>query len=344
MASITEEEVRLIEETVERCGSQQKAAEELGLTRSAVRRRLEKAETLSDLLDDSDPIELPEFPEDDISAEEIIDIQRRRFQKRKASYAAHTWFPVKVKDDKPIGVLWFGDPHVDDNGCDWDTLTRHINICKSVPGVYGANIGDTTNCWGGRLIRKYADQDASLKTARKMAKWFMLDAGIRWLIWLHGNHEHMGDGVGILTEMARTCGTARIPMHDWEARFRLVFPNKKELRINAAHDFAGNSQWNPIHGPMKEGQMGVDADLYVCGHKHNSAIFQFPNAKRDRFQTFIRTRGYKFFDDYARRLGKAEQEDGCGILTIVRQDGHPAAYMDVEEGAEYLTWLRKKAK
>lgn len=288
---------------------------------------------------------IPEFPEEDVPIEEIIAHQKKRFEKRLASHEAHTWFPVTVKDNKPIGILWFGDPHLDDNGCDWTTLTQHTELCRTTDGLYGANIGDTTNNWAGRLIKLYANQDASVKTARRMAEWFMVSSGVRWLIWIIGNHDAWGDGAEILARMGKNFGTRKIVCHDWEARFSLDFPNGWKARNFAAHDFKGHSQWNPLHGPMKAGQMGEDADLYVCGHKHNAAYFQWENAARGgSMQHFVRVRGYKFMDDYARRGGYAEQRNGSGAVSIFRPDKQKVlVFPDVEEGADYLSFLRKTA-
>lgn len=331
------------------------AAEELGLTVPGFRNRLQRAIDRGFLTrDDSGqlkpasvppradaPVTLPDFPDDDAPIEDIIAMMERRFEKRRAAYDAHAWFPVQVPDDKPIGILWFGDPHVDDNGCNWSLLRQHCQICDQTEGLYGANIGDTTNNWHGKLIRLYANQDSSVKTARRLAKWFMLESGVRWLLWLIGNHDAWGDGAEILTRMGAN-GTQKVVCHDWDATFRLVFPNGWEPRVYAAHDFPGNSQWNPLHGPMKMGQMGVEADLYVCGHKHNSAEFGFENAARGIYQHFVRVRGYKFMDEYARRIGKTEQKHGSGCLTIFDpRDRTITRHMDIEKGAAFLTSLRQ---
>ena len=291
--------------------------------------------------DQDDDLEMPSFPDEDVAVETMIDGMTERFLRRKASHDAHTWFPVGVKDDKPIGILWIGDPHVDDNGCNWPVLRKHIAICKDTPGLYGANIGDTTNNWAGRLAHLYAEQDASRKTARRLAQWFMVEAGIKWIVFLIGNHDAWGDGAEILARMGKQCGTQKIVCHDWEARFCLAFPNGWSPRIYAAHNFPGHSQWNPLHGPMKEGQLGQAADLYVCGHLHNWATFQFENAARGGNQLFIRVKGYKFLDDYARRLGKHEQESGCSIMTVFDPRDRSIIYFEnIEKGADYLTKLR----
>ncbi len=289
-------------------------------------------------------IALPDFPDEDMPIEDVIGTMSRSFEKRQASFAAHTWFKVKVKEDKPIGILWFGDPHLDDNGCNWPALLKHTELCRTVDGVFGANIGDTTNNWAGRLVRLYANQDASVKTARRLAEWFMVKSGINWLIWLLGNHDAWGDGSEILARMGQQFGTQKVICHDWEARFRLAFPNGWEPKIYAAHNFPGNSQWNPLHGPMKEGQLGQEADLYVAGDKHNWAMFSFENPGRAILQNFIRVRGYKFLDDYARRLGKQEQQGGCAILTVFDPgDRSILAFHDVVKGADYLTTLRARS-
>ncbi len=141
--------------------------------------------------------------------------------------------------------------------------------------------------------------------------------------------------------MARQHKTQKILMHDWEARFTLVFPNGWEAKINAAHNFKGHSDWNPMHGLLKAGKLGEDAALLVAGDRHNWGIFAYENAARAIRQTLIRVRGYKFDDEYARHLGIAEQQVGCSILTVFDpQSRSISAYDDIEQGVRYLSWLR----
>ncbi|WP_146141585.1 hypothetical protein [Pseudomonas aeruginosa] len=47
-----------------------------------------------------------------------------------------------------------------------------------------------------------------------------------------------------------------------------VNSGKHSIVINARHDFAGHSMWNPAHGVMKAVQMGTWDHISVCGHKH----------------------------------------------------------------------------
>lgn len=329
-------------------GSYKAAYEATGISRNSLKRGVETARERG-LDGPSEPdLILPDFPSDDVPIEKLLDMAEERAELRKASYDAHTWFPVKVRDDRPIGILWFGDPHLDDGGCDWKLLRRHAHLCATTEGLFGANIGDTTNNWAGRLAALYAKQDASVKTARRYASWFLLDSGIKWLLWLIGNHDQWGDGAEILAMMAAKHKTQKIVTHDWEARFVLQFKNGAEFRINAAHDFAGNSMWNPLHGTVKAAKFGDKTDLLVCGHLHNWAISQWEMAEKGTIPVMIRVKGYKTNDDYARKLGHHEQKEGAAILTIIdpratTQAGRVTAYADVENGVEYLKWLRSKS-
>lgn len=337
------------------CGSTNTVAEQMGVSTPTINRWLRKAKEprignsyyAKNVPPPSDEIELPHFPDEDIPTEELIDLQCRRFETRKASHDAHTWFPVKIKDNKPIGILWFGDPHVDDNGCNWPLLKKHTELCRTVPGLFGANIGDTTNNWSGRLARLYAEQDSSVKTARKFAKWFMLDSGVRWLVWLIGNHDAWGDGAEVLAQMAKQHGTQKIICHDWEARFRLMFPKGSEIKVFAAHNHAGNSMWNPLHGQVKAAKFSAGIDLVIAGDKHNWGVSQWEMPEQGLAPVMVRVRGYKHMDDYARRLGIQEQEEGQGILTIFDPNaktraGRIQTFIDVEFGCDILKFMRKR--
>ena len=349
MPPVSDEELIRRLNVFDKCRSKRRAAQELGISRTSLRLSIKQAEERGLVPSSDDELEFPDFSPSEVSVDEIIEHQCKRFEQRYKSLEQHDWFQIKIKSKLPIGLMMFGDPHVDNAGCNWPVLKEHVRICSETDGIYGINIGDTTDNWpaASRLAALYAKSDVSKKTATRLAEWFMLDSGVKWLVWLLGNHDDWNEGAEILRQMAKRHGTYKLVCHDWGARFQLRFPTGANFLINTAHDFKGHSQWNPLHGPMKAGMMGSDCHLFVCGHKHNAASFQFENADRGIHQTFVRLRGYKYMDDYARRLGIVEQKNGSGILAILdpRKDpdeGAISLFEDVAEGAEYLTWLRRK--
>jgi hypothetical protein len=326
---------------LEEHGSKSKAAEALGISRTTLRRYIDKAR----LLEIDAPraaIEYPDFPDDDLPIEQIIDLQKRRFAKRHEHHRSKRWFPVRVKQVGPIGVSFFGDPHVDNNGCNWPMLEHHCRLHRDTDGLYGVNIGDTTDNWVGRLGRLYADSDTSKHTARKLAQWFLADSGVTWACWLLGNHDAWNEGDAILRGM----NAAAVPMGDWQAQFRLVLP-KTDIRVWAAHNFPGNSMWNTLHGQQRAAHTKDWAHIYVAGHTHNWGLHQEESASKDFVYWLARARGYKYIDDHAEHLGHAAQQEGAAITAIINPDsktmsGLVTCYADMDAAADYLRFLQRK--
>ena len=291
---------------------------------------------------EEDVLEFPEFPEDDLTAPEILKHLGERFELRYEHKQSKTWFPVKVNIDGPIGLSFFGDPHLDSNGCNIPLVTHHAALHRKNDALFGVNIGDSLNNWTGRLAKLYANQDTSKSTAFKLAEWFLRDAGIKWACWLMGNHDMWGD----LAAVMRAMNVENIPMEDWQARFKLVFPNGRECKIWAAHDFKGHSMWNTLHGPQKAAHMKNEAHIYACGHTHNWAMHQEESGSRDFTYWLIRSRGYKHIDSYGELLGHFPQQEGSTITAIIDPDADTLAgfiqcFADMDAAVDYLQWKRQ---
>jgi hypothetical protein len=286
---------------------------------------------------------LPDLPDDDIPDDEIIDLMCRRYSKRAEHKQAKKWFRIEMPSSEPFAIMWWGDPHLDNAGTNWPMLKAHAELA-SEPGVYSVNIGDTLDNWphASRLIRLYAHSDTSVETARKLARWFLKGSGIRWLVWLFGNHDAWEGHTS--AEWTREVGGKAIAFEEWGAQFVLACPNGQEFRIWAAHDFPGNSMWNPLHGPKKAAAMKEAADVYVCGHRHNWALYREESAERGFSYSLIRTRGYKFIDSHAEKLGHFPQEHGASVLTVFDPaTGRHYDFEHPEDGVVFLRALRRKA-
>lgn len=328
----------------ETLGSINKAAYELKMSRAAaqnaVRRfkaSLEKAETPA----------VPtasELPPSDIPVEDIINHLSRRYEARIEHTTAKRWRKFKVPIAGPYALMFVGDPHVDDNGCNWPLLQAHCKLAAESEGIYAVNIGDSTNNWAGRLARLWAEQDTSASTARKLAEWLLSKSGMPWFLWLHGNHDMWEGPVG--TSWFEAKRPHFVEMEDWQAKITLVSPNGHELRVWAAHNFKGNSIWNNMHGLERAAQMQDWAHLYVAGHHHDVGLRQGENPHRNFCYWLARARGYKFIDHYADLHGFGHHQHGASVLAVIDPEADkPNAvqcFLDPFEGAEFLKWKRSK--
>jgi len=286
----------------------------------------------------------PTLPSDEPTAEELIQTLKTNFARKEAHELARKLIRVQIPITGPIGLIHFGDPHVDDDGTDWSALERDIRLVQTTPGLYAANIGDTTNNWVGRLGHLYGQQSVTAKQAWILAEWFIKQLSGKWLYMLGGNHDcWSGDG-DPLRWVAAHCKT----MYEaTEARIGLAFPNGREVVVNARHDFAGGSMWNPTHGPMKAAQMGVRDDIVICGHKHKSGYSPLKDPETGKVMHCLQVASYKRYDRYAREKGFRDQSLSPCVVTVIDPDAkNPVdliqCFWNAQSGADYLTYLRNR--
>lgn len=285
--------------------------------------------------------EFTPVPEPDVSIEELVALRKRQFSHKRDHEEASKLIPVKVKLSGPVGLLHFGDPHVDDDGTDIEALERHTDLVNRTPGLFGCNVGDTLNNWTGRLARLYAEQSTSATQAWRLAEWFVRRCP--WLYMIGGNHDLWSGAGDPLKWIARQAGAMYKAS---EARIELQFPNGLRVRVNARHDHSGSSIWNPAHGPMKAAMLGTRDHIYVAGHKHESAYSVLKDPQAGITMHALKVASYKVYDRYAKEHGFRDNAFSPCAVTVINTElpeTHPdlvKVFWDPEEGAQYLTWLR----
>lgn len=303
------------------------AARELGISRATLHHRMKEAEARE--IHAVSPVTYPIHPDDDLPVDQLIELAAKRFEKRKAAFLSRQRQPIRIASSEPCVISFVGDPHLDDDGTDWPRLLADIELMKR-PGVYAVNVGDTTNNWTGRLMRLYADQDTSRGTARKYAKWLLTESGVTWLAWILGNHDEWESGSAIL----RLMNADKIVMEDWTARLDVEFGNGSVLPIWVSHDFVGHSQWNRMHGLMKAAMMRGGAAVYACGHRHTAGLHWEPLEDQNASYWALRSRGYKFIDKHAIRLGYGGTDEGHTTAVVI--DPRKADLRDALQGFKSL--------
>ncbi len=283
------------------------------------------------------------IPEDEEpSIEELLSDQERRFHAAKKRAATLGVRQLKMPPG-PYAIAHFGDPHLDDDGCDWPALRRAVKVVASTQGMYAGNVGDVTNNWVGNLTRLHGEQHATVDDAWRLARWLL--ESVPWLYLVLGNHDLWNQGAGRYKLLTEQCRIGH--MAPDEAKLELLSPGvERPLRLHIRHNFGGNSQWNDVHGPLKAAMMDGWGDVYVAGHIHKWGKHSVEGPD-GRIRWALRARGFKRFDSYARTLGYPEHQHGEVVTTVIDPTHpHPAervqVFLDIEEAAEVVTWKRKR--
>lgn len=293
-------------------GNKKQAAERLGLPYKTYASRLQIAQGRGFVAGTGKPFEVADLPEGDEPIEELLERRLKAFARKDKAERARKLIDVKVRCDGPIGIVHFGDPHVDDDGCDLPALMRHVEIVNRTEGMFGANVGDLQNNWVGRLAHLWGQQETSKRTAWRLTEWLV--GSVQWLYLVGGNHDAWsGEGDPLKWMMRDQAG-----VFDYDGiRLNLCFPNGKQVRINARHDFAGHSMWNPTHGPLKAAMMGWRDHVLTCGHTHTSGSQPVKDPMTGLISWVVRCAGFKKHDRYGKEKGLPDQAISPAITTII---------------------------
>jgi transposase-like protein len=336
-------------------GSLSAAAQALGIPRGTIYSRMAQAERAGLAVsrrvfaEDKHAVPVaqaftaPDLPSELPTAEELLARRTKQFARKKDAKDSRHLIPVRVQVDGPVGIAVPGDPHLDDDGTDIAMVERHVQLFRSVEALFAIGIGDNHNNWIGRLARLYGQQGLSAAEALILVEWYV--RAVPWLAMLGGNHD-LWSGAGDPTQwMAKQ---ARVLYEAHGARIGLQFPNGREIRINARHDFSGKSQWNTAHGPAKAAQLGWRDHILVAGHLHTSGYNVVRDPATGLLSHCVRTGSYKTYDRYAEEKGLPNQTfTVCPVFLIDPEHPDDSArcitvYFDPEEAADVLTFKRKK--
>ncbi len=286
--------------------------------------------------DDYDP---DERPIEDLIADRVKAAERKIRKAKK--HKRNLTLPAE-----PVAIAVFGDPHVDNEGCDWGQLTRDIRTVQQTEGVLGACVGDMQDNWIGRLGRLYSEASVTASSGWRLSKW-MLDA-VQWIAIVGGNHDAWANGPGVdpLEWLSKACGVQcyapdelRITL-SWRGR-----PDLEPVIWIIRHDFGGRSWYHPTHGPNKEAMLDGKCNILTAGHIHQWGQLT-TEQRHGRVTHAVRVRGYKRNDTFARSKGFAEQTHGACCLIIIDPEGEEpnrvSVHWDLEKGCDYLTWLRSR--
>jgi len=344
MTNFTDEELQAAQDAYELYGTKKAAGESLGISMYSIKRRLDVAEKRFS----QEPefyIDKDALADETAPLEEIIQRRRSEFLRKEKSEKSRTLIKCRVNIDGPIAILHMGDNHVDDPGTAIDLLEHHVEVISKTPGLFGANVGDMANHWVGRLARLHAHQTVTEAETWRLVEWIV--SSVEWLYLIGGNHDlWVGDGDPIEWMIRKQAGVYQA--HG--ARIGLKFPNGKEVRINARHDWSGHSQWNTAHGPAKAAQMGIDDHVIISGHRHISGYQLVKQPNSGLITHALRVASYKIYDNYAKQLGLRNQNISAAVMTVInpeKKDDDPGlitVFHDVDTGVDFLKFLRRKPK
>jgi len=340
--SYTLEQLQDAADAVKTHGSVSAAARAMGLPPSTLQHRYEAAKVQG--IGPRD-FEIPHLPNKERQIDEIISDRKKEFARYREFEKSRKLIPVKIRLKGPIGINLHGDPHLDDPGCDIEAIERDTAIVRETPGMFAGCIGDLQNAWVGRLAKLYAKQNTTAKEAWKLVEWYIKSCGPKLIFVLEGNHDLWAGENDLLAWIG---SRENVTTEPHQIRFVLKFPNGREVRVAARHDWPGHSMWNPTHGGLRASRFTVHDHLIVSGHRHSGGYQRTYVEASDLISHVIQLGAYKIYDDFRNERGFNQLQISPSTTAVIDPDAKSQkslihVFDDTEEAAQFLLFKRRKA-
>jgi hypothetical protein len=337
---LSDEVIRETLDAVRRSGSICGAMRETGLPRQTIQSRLRRAK---DRGIESQAWTAKPLPTKDRSIEELLEAKRKQATQATDFEEGTKLAHIEIHTPGPIGLMVFGDPHIDSYGCDLNLLESHLKLAKARPDtVFAGNIGDIRDNWIGRLSMLVWQNTLSAKESWKLAEW--LFTYFKWCWLIRGNHDMWCGDNDPLDWISKSAGIGV----DRDSGQRIAFhhPCGAETRLHARHDFTGKSIYNLNHGMKREALFAFRDHIMVAGHLH--AGCDSAEIIAEQLIQMVRVSGYKRSDQYRHSRGFHPSPIHPAALIIVDpsrpDDCRSRSFVapTVEEGMKYLDWRREE--
>lgn len=272
-------------------GNVSETARRLGISRRCVRDRLAFAERWGWM----EPEE--RAGGNTSSAALLADARARKLKAYAKKKAKGDWRKASLVHlpQQPFRLKLFGDPHLDDDGCDYELFERHWLEMDATAGVYGVCIGDWFNNWTKSLAHLWKES-GDPSDAWVLFEHLMEQRGEALIGGCSGNHDDWTHAPADPIDMLMKRHGVRY--RRGAIRLLLDF-GQNSYTIALRHKWHGNSMYSAAHGLKKAALFGWNDDLMVGGHIHQDEPRMHVHPDTGAISRLCQISAFKRFDEYA---------------------------------------------
>lgn len=253
---------------------------------------------------------------------------------------------VEIDFPQTVCLNLIGDVHTGGAYVDYGRLKQEVEAIYNAPNSYVLLIGDLVDgfFWGGESQMQEIEQvPEQVQFTNSLLEY--LAERKKLLIGWGGDHDGWAKkmGMSMYTEFAD-----KFHAHYMQGLgFLTAKVDGVKYQISAAHRLPGHSMYNKNHPQVRAERNGGawGSDVIVSGHTHqkgysNAGIAEFGGTTRQVH--YISVGPYKYTDDYAQKLGFAQQgrEELFGSAIILHSDRKKVEYYsDILEANERIASL-----
>lgn len=279
--------------------------------------------------------EYDELNEDEVWQQAILKSKRKKIQQDQRNQQTIEF------SHGPVCLVFLADLHVGDVHVDYERLDDDIETIVDTPGMYVCAIGDMLNNYiVGRLKDLRLGAEFSISEEWVMVKRVLKALAPKLILSVSGNHDlwtYALTGVDYLEEVhARMNPDILYAKYDNQVSLQV---GDARFVLRARHKWKGYSQYNPTHGvewaAKFDHSKGRHFDVGIAAHTHVSGLYrQFNNGGKTGHAIICGS--YKFYDEYAVKLGYPEPNEAAAVALVVDDTGSVFGTNNLDAASEYM--------
>lgn len=246
-----------------------------------------------------------------------------------------TQLSLFIKDNKPIGIGFWGDWHLGAKGTDHLQWKKDVDTISHLDGFYYWGMGDYCNLAinnknQGEHFDELLKPDQQISMARygfEKTK----DKALGLIRGCHPDRIYSLTGTDIMEDFCNITECANL-WHGAEIKLQ-VGDIEYELRIR--HKAPSESPINTTNAQRRQCERHGEADIIALAHLHYPDVEQKPFQGRDNV-VFLRSGTYKHLDEYAQKLDGLKGTYGIPIVILYPKEKRMVAFKDFDMGIRFL--------
>ena len=245
---------------------------------------------------------------------------------------------VRINEDRPFAVAWWGDWHIGAAGVDYETFDRHREIIAEEDGLYWIGAGDYKEnaLSDGHKGSGYQQLFQPGMQDELLLHW-MDELGPSCLALIEGNHDAWDQrevDKSLVEAMAARADAAYL----WYGGVIWIEVGNQRYKWVARHKYKYESSLNTTNAQRNLNIQAGGADVVSLAHKHYVDLHARQSGGRKTL--FIRCGTYKVWDDYGQAIGGYKGEIGVPIVIFWPDQRKVLGFDNFEDGLAHLRMLR----
>lgn len=245
---------------------------------------------------------------------------------------------IRLDEQKPTGIIFWGDWHFGVKGCDYDLFDQDEALITKTDGLYIVGMGDYKDN-GSALVHQGSTQESIATTdmqdmivLRKFER--TADKHIVTIRGCHDDWDKRNANKDFIQSICDITGAVNL----WHGGIINLTVGNIEYRIGARHKYKFESSLNTTNTQRAFTNEYGHCDIVALAHKHFCEIEHTQRMGNDT--VYLRSGSYKRYDEFGQKLAGYSGIHGVPMVILSPDKKEMIPFRNLEDGIETLNRLR----